>query len=531
MGLGYTNVYNHTNTLSLVGHGNDSFARFSKDAVDTSTVNFKLFLQSSAWKSLTVNRTEDGEGLSNSTILIPLFALPEDDTDRVIASALPDLYTQTISINNADTFHKLSNRVRYRYNEYMYVEPNIVFGSNITLTDIIPLGITNYPLSATVQGSNTINITLTSFNTAKLNEIGVTQDIGLIGYKVGAGEIKNLHVSLCKIAGLSTQTRVTMDMTGFSNVGAVVGRAECSMSNVTVGSGYNTTSTSTLTATSYLGSIVGYISSSSDQITLSGLKNSYTGSVFDMNSGFGVMKQADFTRVTLFGREYIGGLIGYAKNVNLINSGTNEVDGVYETLSINGLYNDTETNQYFGGMVGYADNCIIGDSEGTNALSVGLWTNSSNGASYKYFGGVVGYAYNTTIQYTTLNSVGIGTRYDISNGNPIQWVGGIAGGFETSSNTITINECVISNGELYGTNVGGVIGYAKKTTFSQIGTQNLFISILSCTIKLDIYTTSSDDNSGQVGLYVNEKYTSNYKNVNSGGSDVSGVNITYKYTG
>ena len=213
----------------------------------------------------------------------------------------------------------------------------------------------------------------------------------------------------------------------------------------------------------------------------------------------GKIRNLGIEDINIAGRNYTGGLVGYAGSGSSITN-----------CHATGAIHNTSTNsfQYLGILVGYADNGSII----TNCYSAGTVS------GYQYVGGLVGYIYNGSI--TNCHS----TSAVSSTSGSSQNIGGLVGYIYSGSITNCYSTGTVSSNSQ---NVGGLIGYYNSNN-----------SITNC------YSTGavsgSDGVGGLIGYYnSNNSITNCYSTATVSGNsnyigglvgDYCGGSITTSYS-
>ena len=212
--------------------------------------------------------------------------------------------------------------------------------------------------------------------------------------------------------------------------------------------------------------------------TISGLSMTFDSLSADRGGLFGVtqgavLKNIILTGVTITnqdrttsGPQYIGGIVGYAENTDVLNSsvtgtidGTTGVGGIagyadngslISNSSSAGAIGSDKSLGYVGGIVGHARDSVLTNVTSSASVTGGFWSDTTS--SY-YFGGIVGYAINVNITNAVASGAVTGT------GN----VGGVAGYFwveQPGAETYTLEDSSASGNV---TGLGSCLGYCHST--------------------------------------------------------------------
>ena len=356
------------------------------------------------------------------------------------------------------------------------------------------------------------------------NEVG-----GLVGYN--NGDILNSHatgsvvmVGSSEVGGLVghnnnliSNSYATGNVTGVSNVGGLVGNLNSGTIN------YGSYASGEVAGDNRVGGLVGY---------------SYGGTISDSHA----TGKVTGTGVAVGSKDYVGGLVGYAKSSE---SGTSWIERSYATGDVSG-------KDFVGGLVGYQWGGTIIDSQAGGKVSgnnyVGGLVGKSEGSSGRYgsaisnsyatgevsgtgdkLGGLVGYNNYGTIgsgsyatgKVTGLNHVGGLVGFNDNNGTIVNshhdtgavsgssYVGGLAG---TNRGTITNSDAsgsVSASGNVNGSSyVGGLVG----DNYGSIGNSHFSGGVV---------TGASDNVGGLVGY---NEWSGTINSGSSASATVLGVN-------
>jgi hypothetical protein len=212
--------------------------------------------------------------------------------------------------------------------------------------------------------------------------------------------------------------------------------------------------------------------------TISGLSMTFTSSSADRGGLFGVTQNAVLKNIiltgvnitnedrTTSGPQYIGGIVGYADNTDVLNSsvtgtidGTTGVGGIagyaengslISNSSSAGAIGSDKSLGYVGGIVGHARYSVLTNVTSSASVTGGFWSDTTS--SY-YFGGIVGYAMEVNITNAVASGAVTGT------GN----VGGVAGYFwvdQPGTETYMFEDSSASGNV---TGLGSCFGYCHST--------------------------------------------------------------------
>ena len=219
------------------------------------------------------------------------------------------------------------------------------------------------------------------------------------------------------------------------------------------------------------------------------------------------------------GSDHVGGIIGYADDVNLdevrvngdiVATGSNAGGFIgYASGAVTILDSersgDISGTMYIGGLVGYIDGALtVDDGVPVHGSVVGTVADGSVD-EISYLGGIVGYAADDVDVANADVTGSVTTGFDVTDdidGFPVRYVGGFIGWAEgaitidQSSFDGDVTATITSDGEVTNTHVtyiGGLVGYGSSdvtiSSFERYGD-------LMATIEADVVTTSSVTNVG-----------------------------------
>lgn len=250
----------------------------------------------------------------------------------------------------------------------------------------------------------------------------------------------------------------------------------------------------------YVGGIIGYadylqkISSSTNAANITG--SNYVGGFVGKAAGSEISIATNSNQIT--GRGYVGGIAGYAGDIkNCTNNGI--------ILSTSVIIEGSESCAYVGGIAGYANSI----NNSTNNIDITI-----NHAG-QYLGGIVGYLQSPS---GTVNDSNINTG-DITG---YSYVGGIVGRLQNSgtrSKVVDFTNCE-NSGIISGTNdyIGGIIGFQSSNGYSSYPTEYAPVTISSCsnsaTINGKDYTAGIIGYGNYVGRITSSMNTANITGAN-----------------
>ena len=375
----------------------------------------------------------------------------------------------------------------------------VKLGANIDISESewVPIGTETAPFAGTFDGQN---LTVTGL---QLTNSELTANIGFFGYV--SGTIKNFNIKNANVsseltgnnigiacgysAGLVSGISVSGYLTAeyFTNVGGVVGNVTKMKDIVDFG---ELNSIATVTGKEYVGGVIGFANNETRTSGAAKINNC-------SNKG----------KVTATG-DYVGGIFGYFKRVDTYN-------GAYSVLYANELSNEgnvTTTGSYAGGILGYA--------YANNVSSyMKTCTNNSSVSAKAYVGGIVGKIENITIDNCDNTGTTVSAKF-ITEDNSKAYLGGYVGygySVKNCNNTVNIDYTYEA---FY---VGGIAGYLTNVTSS-------------CSNSGVINAPKASYVGGIVGYIYNTvpgSYTELYNTANVTGKEYVGgiMGSLYEYTG
>ena len=265
--------------------------------------------------------------------------------------------------------------------------------------------------------------------------------------------------------------------------------------------------------------------------------NDYVG-LFGYTDG-ATIKDLEITATTIEGANNVGGISGYSANTTI--SGCSFIGSINGTSCVGGYvggsgdYMNLTSNKASVTINCTGDNVggFIGKNEAYNSLSItGCILRNGNIRGNNYIGGCCGAIIGT---HDKVNSISNSFCYtDISGNN---YVGGICGNSSNDKNIVCVNGCGYIGDIVASANVGGLIGYMKRTggygSARLISLQNSFV--------ISNIKANGDYIGGLVGcdkgyfyssvyIYV-QTYNNNYFNGSVTGANYVGGLVGYKQYG
>lgn len=435
-----TNKDETTRSVYVIGY-DDKYAK-KKTSTDLKTKDLDYFTWGDIWTRISSNQTEEyNEGYPVLKNEVDYWILHTDDT--------LDLTNQRIEINSPEKLAKIADAVN---TNNQLSNKTVVLTEDIDLSGKIwtPIG---YNESKSFKGIFDFNgysikgltvtgvyLKPTTTSSQKVETANNVEGVGLFGYLGDAPEIKSSN-GVGKIGNdielsannYSTYSRIT----GISNVGALVGKADkTTINNV---ANYATVTSATTIGQANdngVGGLIGTLiakTSSSGNTSYSGLSNN--GNIMTT-------------------RRNVGGVIGY-----LTSGSRDSVVDFIDIYNSGDITAEGESAVNIGGIIGYNNSCNIninGFKENNHNYET-LATNKGNISGYSIVGGIIGYSNKGIIQ-------------NIINAGNVKTLNSIAGSIAGKVENMEIYE-VINTGSVNtdsNSRIGGIIGEASIVKISNI---------------------------------------------------------------
>ncbi len=474
------------------------------------------------------------------------------ETIKLAYNTLPQGSAPTLSgsnyeVSNADHFKYLTDLNRKRFG-VSSVTGGINIISNITLSDISPMGMGAYPWRNDVNGGN---------HTLTINSVSADAvDYSLFGSIFGESS-KNVNLQRINlkynVSTINKETGLLINIGNYVNISNVV---LSSNNTITVSNKFGTIA-NTLTNS--------VVSNSSNSINIKAniTQDGVGGLVADIKDTNIISSNntGDINGNIYASSVYVGGIVGNTYSTN----GNNYINGCKNISDIS-FTNQSTSKTYVGGITGndynysynsdfngeihYKSNNVLDERVGSvkgNSYVGGIIGNANQTKIVKnvvnngvlegsYVGGIIGNATSVIVEDTTNTNAFAATNNGLIN------TGKRSGGIIGNASSTTINKVTNDTlGEVMSTNgySGGIVGYANKTTIKNsynngyVASRNFDTSGTGAITGTAINNSRIESNTirGYVGLYARTRNGVNYyyRNYNTDNTNGSGVTFYGDY--